>query len=101
MNLYTCNSSFISQFHGKHYVYGSEIYETEYEKLTKDEQRNFSKVPGIPPDEALKDIDIRGRDVVEDLMENFDNSDLDIQEDHEFGDFGGGDGGGAGASDDF
>lgn len=105
---YRCHNSFISNYGGKHYVVGSEIGEREYSNLNDEEQKNFTQIltagyaPGIVTDEANSGMHGLSEDS-QSLIENDSPPSQDSYsppEDNSF-DFGGGDTGGAGASDDY
>lgn len=95
---YKCINSFISNYSGKHYCYGSEIYQNEYDKLTQVEQQNFQLCDTCSNLSFSEDSLIPDLQAITGSMVDPDNPEPDPgSPDSDFDGFKGGDGGGAGA----
>lgn len=110
---YKCKNSFISNYGGKHYVVGSEIGDREYNNLALHEKLNFTQVliagyanesSGIASGEVNSGM--HGLSEDSQSLYDYENDSPPSQDSYSPPDnsdfsFGGGDTGGAGASDDY
>jgi len=101
MSIYKCVNSFLSS-KGKRFAYGHRIEQIEFNTLSNYEQRNFTKEAGYTPSYSSPSSNDSDSSINLGSMLDFGSSSFDSgSSSNDFGGFGGGDSGGAGAGGDW